>query len=67
LEDARNAYRILIVIHLGRPIWWKDSIKQDFKEVDCENGRYMEPAQDYIQWWALMLVVSNFHVLLLEC
>jgi hypothetical protein len=38
-------------------------------EVDggCKDGRWMELAQDRVQWRVLILVVLNPRVLLLEC
>jgi len=38
----------------------------DLMEIDCENGRWMELAQDCVLWWALVLAVSNLSVLLPE-
>ena len=29
----------------------------DLREIDCEDGRWMELAQDRVQWWALVLAV----------
>jgi hypothetical protein len=46
---------------------WKDSIETDLKKVDCEDGKWMELPQDYVQWWASVSEVLNNHVLLLEC
>ena len=28
-------------------------------EIGFEDGRWMELAQDYVQWWALVLAVLN--------
>ena len=33
-------------------------------EIGCEDGRWMELAQDRVQWWALVLAVFNCCVLL---
>jgi hypothetical protein len=35
-------------------------------QVGCEDGRWMELAQDCVQWWALVLVVLNIQILLPE-
>ena len=35
-------------------------------EIGCEEGRWMELAQDPVQWWALSLAVLNRWVLLPE-
>jgi hypothetical protein len=34
--------------------------------MGCEDGRWMELAQDRVQWRALVLAVLNLHVLLPE-
>jgi hypothetical protein len=36
------------------------------KEVGCEDGRWIELAQDCVQWRALVLAVLNLQVLLPE-
>jgi len=38
----------------------------DLKKIGCEDGRWMELAQDRVQWWALLLAVLNICVLLPE-
>jgi hypothetical protein len=64
---ARNAYRILalkllqklfLISHSKR---WKNNT-----EVVSEDGRWMELAQDRVQWRALLLPVMNIWVLLLK-
>jgi len=35
-------------------------------EIDCEDGKWMELAQDRVQWWALVLAVLILCVLLPE-
>ena len=35
-------------------------------EIGCEDGRWMELAQDRVQWWALVLAVLILLVLLPE-
>jgi hypothetical protein len=37
-----------------------------FREMGCEDGRWMELAQDHVQWQALVLAVLNLRVLLPE-
>ena len=39
----------------------------DLMEICCEDGRWMELAEDRVQWWALVLAVLNCCVLLPEC
>jgi hypothetical protein len=36
----------------------------DLMEIGCEDGRWMELAQDCLQWSALVLKVLNLWVLL---
>jgi hypothetical protein len=36
------------------------------REIGCEDGRWMELAQDRVQWQALVLAVLNLLVLLAE-
>jgi hypothetical protein len=31
----------------------------DLRETGCEDGRWMELAQDRVEWWALVLAVLN--------
>jgi hypothetical protein len=38
----------------------------DLREICCEDGRWMELAQDLVQWQALVLAVLNLRVLLPE-
>jgi hypothetical protein len=38
----------------------------DLREMGCEDGRWMELAQDRVQWRALLLAVLNLRVLLPE-
>jgi hypothetical protein len=38
----------------------------DLKEIVCEDGRWMELAQDRVQWQALVLAVMTLLVLLPE-
>jgi len=40
--------------------------KMDLREIGCEDGRWIELAQDRVQWQALVLVVLNLLVLLPE-
>jgi len=33
----------------------------DLREICCEDGRWMELAQDRVQWQALLLAVLNLY------
>ena len=41
--------------------------KMGLMEIGCEDGRWIELAQDRVQWWALVLAVLNLSVPLPEC
>jgi len=36
----------------------------DLREIGCEDGSWMELAQDRVQWWNLLFAVLNLLVLL---
>jgi len=38
----------------------------DLKEVVCEDGTWMELAQDYVHWWTVVLAVLKPWFLLTE-
>jgi hypothetical protein len=38
----------------------------DVMEIGCEDGSWMEVAEDCVQWCALVLAMLNFCVLLAE-
>jgi hypothetical protein len=40
--------------------------KMDLREIRCEDGRWIELAQDRVQWRALVLAVLNLRVLPLK-
>jgi hypothetical protein len=39
----------------------------DLMETGCEDGRWIELAQDRVQWQALVLAVLNIQFLLSQC
>jgi hypothetical protein len=41
--------------------------KMDLREICCEDVRWMELAQDSVQWQALVLAVLNLRALLPQC
>jgi len=47
--------------------WGSATTVLDLMEIGCEDGRWMELAQDCVQWWALVLAVLNLGVLLPQC
>jgi hypothetical protein len=44
-----------------------NKVEMNFKEINFEDVRWMELAQDCIQWWVLVLAVLNLGVLLPQC
>jgi hypothetical protein len=38
----------------------------DLMEKGCEDERWMELSEDCVQWWAVVLAVLNFYVLVAE-
>ena len=49
---------------LGRPRRrWEDNIKMDLREVGGEDARWVDLAQDRVQWRALVLSVLNLRAL----
>jgi len=47
----------------GRPRrGWKDNIKMDLQEVDCEGMDWIDLAQDRDRRWALVNAVMNLRV-----
>jgi len=48
---------------LGRPRRrWKDNIRMDLQEVECEGVEWFEVAQDGDRWRALVNAVMNLRV-----
>jgi len=48
---------------LGRPMRrWEDNIMMYLQEVGCGGMDWIELAQDWYRWWALVNVVMNLQV-----
>jgi hypothetical protein len=45
---------------------WENDIKMELRKTCYEDGRWMELAQDHVQWRALVLAALNLRVLLPE-
>jgi hypothetical protein len=39
------------------------TLSWNFREIGSEDGRWMDLAQELVQWWALVLVVSNYCII----
>jgi hypothetical protein len=49
----------------GRPIKrWDVNMKIDITVIGCEDVKWMELAQERVQWWALVLAVLNLRFVL---
>ena len=68
MEQSRNAYKVLMgkpegKRPLGRPRRrWKDNIKMDLREVDCDPREWISLAEDRDQWRAYLRAVMNLRV-----
>ena len=68
MEEGRGVYKVLVgkpegKRQLGRPRRrWEDNIKMDLQEVGRGGGDWMEFAQDWDSWRALVRTVMNFRV-----
>jgi hypothetical protein len=58
--EGRGAFRVLI----GRPVGkrplrrprhrWEDNIKMDLGEIGINGAKWIQLAQDRVQWWAFV-------------
>jgi hypothetical protein len=68
MEEERGVHRLLVgkpegKRPLGRPRRrWEDNITTDLQEVGGSGGDWMELAQEWDRWWALVSTVKNFRV-----
>jgi hypothetical protein len=68
MGEKRNAYRILVgkpeeKRPLGRPRRrWVKNIKMDLREIGWDDGDWIDLAQDWDQWKALVNMVMNLRV-----
>jgi hypothetical protein len=65
LEDQEGHGRIAVRWILGK---WAVRMECGWNwEMGCEDGMWMELAQNHFQWWAVVLAVLNLRVFLLKC
>jgi hypothetical protein len=68
IGEDRGVYRVLVGKHEGkRPLRrprhrWEDNIKMDLQKVGGGRGDWMELAQDWDRWRALVGTVRDFRV-----
>jgi len=68
MGKSRGVYRVWVgkpegMRPLGRPRHrWKDNIKMDLQEVGCEGMDWIDLAQDWDRWQALVNAVKNLWV-----
>jgi hypothetical protein len=66
--EGRSDYRVLVgrpegKRPLGRPrSRWEDNIKMDFRETGNDGARWIQLAQDRVQWWAFVNTAMNLRV-----
>jgi hypothetical protein len=65
MEEGRGVYRVLVgnvegKRPLGRPrLRWEDNIKIDLQEMGCGGMDWIDLAQDWDRWRALVNAVMN--------
>jgi hypothetical protein len=68
MGEGRGVYRVLVGRPEGkRPLVgprhrWEDNIKMDLWEIGINRANWIWLAQDTVQWWAFMRMVTNFQV-----
>jgi hypothetical protein len=68
MAEGRGVYRVLVRRSegkrpLGRPRRrWKDNIKMDLRETEIDVAKWIQLAQDRIQWRACVNTVMNLRV-----
>jgi hypothetical protein len=68
MEEGRGVYRVLV----GRPESkrplerprrrWEDNIKMDLRETGIDGAKWIQLAQDRVQWRACVNTVMNLRV-----
>jgi hypothetical protein len=57
--EARNAYRILVELSLGKPRRKNNTIQMDITKPGCDDEKEMELAQNCVQWQTLVLAILS--------
>jgi hypothetical protein len=67
-RERRGVYRVLVRKPEGkRPLGrhrrrWENDIKMDIREMGCGGMDWIDPAQDWNRWRALVNAVMNLQV-----
>jgi hypothetical protein len=68
MGKGRGVYRVLVgrpegERQLGRPrCRWEDNIKMDLREIGIDGTKWIQVAQDRVQWRAFVSTVMNLRV-----
>jgi hypothetical protein len=67
MEKGRGVYRVLVgrpkVRELGGPRRrWEDNIKMNLRETGIDVAKWIQLAQDRVQWRVLVSTVMNLRV-----
>jgi hypothetical protein len=68
MGEGRGVYRVLVgrpecKRPLGRPRHrWENNIKMDISEIGINGAKWIQLAQDRVQWRAFVNTVMNFRV-----
>jgi hypothetical protein len=68
MGKGRGVYKVLVgrpegKRPLGRPKHrWEDNIKMDIRETGVDVVKWIQLAQDRVQWWAFVNIVMNLQV-----
>jgi hypothetical protein len=68
MREGRGVYRVSVARPegkrpLGRPrSRWEDNIKMDLRETGIDGAKWIQMAQDRVQWWAFVNAVMNIPV-----
>jgi transposase len=68
IEEGRGVHSILIgrpegKRPLGRPRrMWEDNIKMDLREIGTDGAKWIQLAQDRVQWRACVNTVMNLRI-----
>jgi hypothetical protein len=59
MAEMRNAYEVLVRKPEGKRYRWKDNIKLDLEEAECEDVDWIHLAHDRVQCKVLVNIVNE--------